>query len=203
MAIIDIPTGVLPEEVVDSLPAEGVENKVYRRLVEDEELREMQITDDFIWANGEWVPFSFDAKICGAYFSMYQNSVSETVTEMEQTIEAQAQTITALEQQMADVEAGIKKAKIKLTVSSSPSALTWCLWDVNAGKEIQHNVFSTTKSSSAKSYEVPLTVKAGVYKFFNDNYIITQGGSELQMDITDFGDYEVGTVSIEAKGGVK
>ena len=98
MAIANIPTGPLPEMIVEELPQEGEENKVYRRLVDDEELREMQITDDFIWHNGEWLPFSFDAKICGAYFSIYQESVEQTVAEMEQTIAEQASLIQELEE---------------------------------------------------------------------------------------------------------
>lgn len=202
MAIIDIPTGNLPYEVVDKLPAQGEANKIYG-VPQTIEGSDLKYNKDYRYHNGEWEQVDLGAQILGFLFNDYQESVQETVTEMEQTISAQTQVITALQQQMADVEAGIKKATIKLTVSSSPSALTWCLWDVKAGKEIQHNVFSTTKSSSAKTYEVPLTVKSGVYKFFNDNYILSQDGAEAHMEISDFGDYELGTVSVEAKGGEK
>ncbi len=87
MALKEIPTGILPEEIVETLPEVGEENKVYRRLVEDEVLREMQITDDFIWDDGEWHPFSFDARIYGAYFERYQQSVAETIANFEQRIE--------------------------------------------------------------------------------------------------------------------
>ena len=189
MAIIDIPTGILPEEIVNALPQVGEENKVYRRLVADETLREMQITDDFIWYDGEYHPFSFDARICGAYFARYQNSVQETVAELEQFVE--------------DVKSGKKFATIKLTASSCPANLSWCLWDVEAGAEVQHNVFSMTQSASPRAYEVELLVKPGSYKFFNNNYILTRSGAEVEMNITDFGDYEIGTVSVEAKGGSK
>lgn len=103
MAIIDIPTGILPEEIVTTLPEVGEENKVYRRLIDPED--EFQFTDDFIWYDGEYHPFSFDVKISGAYFARYQESVNETVAEMEQTIaeqgaiiEAQAAAITELEE---------------------------------------------------------------------------------------------------------
>ncbi len=88
MALVEIPTGILPEELVETLPKKGEENKVYRRLVEDEVLREMQITDDFIWYDDEWHPFSFDARIYGAYFDRYQRSVMETIADLEARIEA-------------------------------------------------------------------------------------------------------------------
>ena len=189
MAIIDIPTGVLPQVVVETLPQTGEENKVYRRLAADEELRAIGVTDDFIWYDGEWHSFSFDARICGAYFARYQESVNETVAELEQFVQ--------------DIKDGKKYATIKLTASSCPSNLTWCLWDVDAGQEIQHNVFSMTQSSSSKAYEVELLVNPGSYKFFNDNYIVAQNGTEVQMDIADFGIYEVGTVTVESKGGKK
>ena len=86
--IKDIPTGILPEEIVDALPEVGEENKVYRRLVEDEVLREMQVTDDFIWYDGEWHAFSFDVKIYGAYFERYQNSVNAVISDLTSRIEA-------------------------------------------------------------------------------------------------------------------
>ena len=88
MALIEIPTGILPEEIVETLPKVGEENKVYRRLVEDEALREMQITDDFIWYDGEYHEFSFDARIYGAYFERYQRSVVDTIANLETRIEA-------------------------------------------------------------------------------------------------------------------
>ena len=194
MAIKEIPTGNLPYMVVEELPVQDEENVIYGVPIEG--MEEIGMNTDYRWHNGEWEQIDLGAQIFGFLFNDYQESVQETVTEM-------AQTITSLEQQLADVEAGIKKAKIKLTASSSPANLTWCLWDVTAGKEIQHNVFTMTKSASSKAYEVPLAAKSGVYKFFNDNYILTQDGAEVQITINDFGDYEVGTVSVEAKGGVK
>lgn len=84
--LIDIPTGVLPEVIVEELPQTGEENKVYRRLVEDEDLREMQITDDFIWYDGEFHPFSFEAKVYGAYFERYQNAVEEEITALKEAV---------------------------------------------------------------------------------------------------------------------
>lgn len=86
MALKTIPTWVLPEIIVDTLPSVGEEGKVYRRLVEDEALREMQITDDFIWHDGEWLEFSFDAKVYGPFFKIYMDSVSETIAELEQRV---------------------------------------------------------------------------------------------------------------------
>lgn len=88
MAINQIPTGILPEEIVEALPEAGEENKVYRRLVEDEALREMQITDDFIWYDNEWHEFSFDARIFGAYFERFQKSVIDTIADLTARIEA-------------------------------------------------------------------------------------------------------------------
>lgn len=87
MALYEIPTGILLEEIVETLPETGEENKVYRRLVEEEWMREQQITDDFIWYDGEWHPFSFDAKIFGAFFERYQHSVQQTIANLEQRVE--------------------------------------------------------------------------------------------------------------------
>lgn len=85
--MIEIPTGILLEEIVEELPETGEENKVYRRLMEDETLREMQFTEDFIWYDDEWHPFSFDAKIFGAYFERYQASVEQTIADLEERVE--------------------------------------------------------------------------------------------------------------------
>lgn len=88
MALYEIPTGILLEEIVETLPETGEENKVYRRLVEEEWMREQQITDDFIWYDGEWHPFSFDAKIFGAYFARFQQSLDAVLSDYEARIEA-------------------------------------------------------------------------------------------------------------------
>lgn len=87
MALKTIPTQIIPVEIVDVLPSVGEEGKVYRRLVEDEELREMQITEDFIWHDGKWLEFSFDAKIYGTFFKIYMDSVAETVATLEQRVQ--------------------------------------------------------------------------------------------------------------------
>lgn len=88
MALYEIPTGITREQIVDELPESGDESIVYRRLVDNEELREMQITDDFIWYDDEWHPFSFNAKIYGAFFERYQKSVLATIADLEARVEA-------------------------------------------------------------------------------------------------------------------
>lgn len=84
--IKDIPTGILPEEIVEALPETGEGNKVYRRLIDPND--EMQYTDDFIWYDGEWHEFSFENKIFGAYFERYQNSVNAVISDLTSRIEA-------------------------------------------------------------------------------------------------------------------
>lgn len=88
MAIKRIYTGILAEEIVETLPQVGTENKVYRRLVDDEILRESQITEDFIWHNGAWHEFSYSATMFGACFDIFQQSVIDTVNDLEARVAA-------------------------------------------------------------------------------------------------------------------
>lgn len=101
MAIIDIPTGNLPYEVVDKLPEQGEENKIYGVPVEEGS----PYYNDYRYHNGAWEEVDLDVRVFGFLFADYQESVSETVTEMTQTItdmqtviDRQAQKILELEE---------------------------------------------------------------------------------------------------------
>lgn len=82
--MIQIPTNTLREKIVEQLPVIGEENIVYRRLIDPKD--EYQFTEDFIWYNDEYHPFSFDVKIYGAYFERYQESVAEEMATLQNTI---------------------------------------------------------------------------------------------------------------------
>lgn len=87
MALFEMPTGILPEEIVETLPDVGEENKVYLKLSQNPDLAEMGVYDCFIWHNSEWLPFSFDARVYGAYFGIYQKSVMQTIADLEARVE--------------------------------------------------------------------------------------------------------------------
>lgn len=87
MALYEMPTGVIPEEIVASLPRSGEEHKIYMVLSENPDLAEMGVYDCFIWHNTEWLPFSYDARIYGAYFGIYQQSVEQTIANLEARVE--------------------------------------------------------------------------------------------------------------------
>lgn len=195
MAIIDIPTGVLPEQLVEVLPQTGQENIVYRRLVEDEDLREIQITDDFIWYDGEWHPFSFDARICGAYFERYQQSVSETVAEMEQIIEEQAQMITELEEAVFGVDTTFQMCVTSLTTTT--------LNLVNESGEVVVPDALQTRKWSFEDITYEATVPKGTYYLRNDEYAIGVSGEMLPLVVDGTKVVDLGTVKVIAVGGEK
>lgn len=202
MAIVDIPTGVLPEEIVDALPQTGQENKVYRRLVEDEELREMQITEDFIWYDGEYHPFSFDARICGAYFERYQNSVTETVAEMEQTIAEQSALIQELEEAVFPVE----QTSFEMLITSL-MAVDLDLYDEN--DEIVPNMgLSTEYWEEPQELVYQNEVRKGTYYLKNsDGYALGKPNGDIQPLVCEGGTVELGNVEVvmlaPKKGGKK
>ena len=191
MAIIDIPTGVLPEEIVETLPQTGQENKVYRRLVEDEELREMQITDDFIWYDDEYHQFSFDARICGAYFERYQQSVSETVAEMEQTIAEQSALIQELEEAVFPVE----QTSFEMLITSL-MAVDLDLYDEN--DEIVPNMgLSTEYWEEPTELIYQNEVRKGTYYLKNsDGYALGKPNGDIQPLVCEGGTVELGDVEV-------
>lgn len=191
MAIIDIPTGVLPEEIVDALPKTGQENKVYRRLVEDEELREMQITDDFIWYDDEWHPFSFEARICGAYFERYQNSVSETVAEMEQIIAEQSALIQELEEAVFPIE----QTSFEMLITSL-IMVDLDLYDEN--DEIVPNMgLSTEYWEEPTELVYQNEVKKGTYYLKNtDGYALGKPNGDIQPLVCEGGTVSLGNVEV-------
>lgn len=200
--LIDIPTGVLPEVIVEELPQTGEENKVYRRLVEDEDLREMQITDDFIWYDGEWLPFNFDARINGAYFSIYQESVEQTITEMEQTITEQASLIQELE------EAVFPKAWVtfKMTITSLIMAHL-DLYDADDNL-IEEGAF-TTDIYESEPMSFQTEIRKGTYYLKNsDGYALGLPNGDIKPlvyegeTLVELGNVEVIMIA-PAKGGAK
>lgn len=191
MAIADIPTGILPEEIVEELPQIGQENKVYRRLVDDEALREMQITDDFIWYNEEWHPFSFDVKICGAYFERYQQSVNETVAEMEQTIAEQAALITELKEAVFPV----LQTSFEMMITSM-MMVDLDLYDEN--DEIVPNMgLSTEVWDEPQELVYQNEVRKGTYYLKNaDGYALGKPNGDIQPLVCEGGTVNLGNVEV-------
>lgn len=189
--IIEIPTGVLPEEIVDTLPETGEENKVYRRLVADKDLREMQVTDDFIWYGGEYHPFSFDAKICGAYFQRYQDSVEQTVTEMEQTITEQ----TALIQELEEAVFPVVQTSFEMMITSM-MMVDLDLYDEN--DEIVPNMgLSTEVWDSPTELVYQNEVKKGTYYLKNsDGYALGKPNGEILPLVCEGGTVDLGSVEV-------
>lgn len=191
MAIADIPTGILPEEIVEELPSQGEENKVYRRLVEDEELREMQITDDFIWYDGEFHPFSFDAKICGAYFARYQQSVNETVAEMEQTIAEQASLIQELEEAVFPVVATSFEMMI-----TSMMMVDLDLYDEN-GEVVPNMGLSTEVWDEPTELVYQNEVRKGTYYLKNeDGYALGKPNGDILPLVCEGGTVDLGSAEL-------
>ena len=198
MALTNIPTGILPEEVVNTLPSVGAENKVYRRLVEDPMLREMEITDDFIWYDGEWHPFSFDVKIYGAYFAKYQASVEKTIETMEQTIAQQAQMIEELEEAVFPT----KLVSFEMLITSLVMT-ELDLVDAD-GNVVEANALSTEIWES-EELVFQSTLKAGTYYLRNnDGYALGKPNGDIQPLVADGSDVvNLGSVEIVMIGGVK
>ena len=202
MAIVDIPTGVLSEQIVETLPEVGEENKVYRRLVEDEELREMQITDDFIWYDGEWHPFSFEARICGAYFARYQESVQETVAEMEAVIAEQSALIQELEEAVFPIE----QTSFEMLITSL-MAVDLDLYDEN--DEIVPNMgLSTEYWEEPQELVYQNEVRKGTYYLKNsDGYALGKPNGDIQPLVCEGGTVNLGNVEVimlaPKKGGKK
>ena len=201
MAIIDIPTGILPEEIVETLPQVGEENKVYRRLVDASGLS--QYTDDFIWYDGEYHPFSFDASIRGAYFARYQESVQETVAEMQSIIDEQQSKITELEEAVFPIE----NTSFEMLITS----LTYAELDLYDSKgEIVPNM-----GLAVEVWEEPQELtyqnegRKGTYYLKNaDGYALGKPNGEIQPLVCEGGTVDLGNVEVvmiqpPRKGGKK
>ena len=87
MAIIQIPTGNLPYEVVNKLPKKGEEYKIYGVPI-DTCVDEFSIYTNYRYHNGEWQEVDLNATVFGFLFADYQRSVEETVAELEARVEA-------------------------------------------------------------------------------------------------------------------
>lgn len=200
MAIIDIPTGILSEEIVETLPQTGQENKVYRRLIDKDD--PYQMTEDFIWYDGEYHPFSFDAKICGAYFERYQNSVSETVAEMQSIIDEQSALIQELEEAVFPIE----NTSFEMLITSLMS-VDLDLYDAN--DEIIPNMgLSTEVWDEPQELVYQNEVRKGTYYLKNsDGYALGKPNGEIQPLVCEGGTVNLGNVEVimltPKKGGRK
>lgn len=185
MAIIEIPTGVMPEELVEVLPQTGEENKVYRRLVDPEDI--YMFTEDFIWYDNEWHPFSFDAKVYGAVFQRYQNSVAETISEMETKI-------TELEEAVFG-----KQTTFQMTVTSLVRTSLNLISE--NGEVVIPNSLQTEKWSFEDiTYQV--TVPKGTYYLRSeDNYAIGVSGEILPLVVDGTDVVDLGPVKVILLGG--
>ena len=94
--IKEIPTGNLPYIVVEELPQTGEANTIYG--VPDDAEAEIPVYTNYRYASGEWQEVDLGANVFGFLFADYQESVQETVTEMEATIAEQSALIQELEE---------------------------------------------------------------------------------------------------------
>lgn len=88
MAILNIPTGNLPYEVVTELPAQGEENKIYRVATPYENGGGETYNIDYRWHNGSWEEVDIGATVFGFLFADYQESVQQTIADLETRLEA-------------------------------------------------------------------------------------------------------------------
>lgn len=182
MAIIDIPTGNLPYEVVAKLPTEGEPNKIYGVPVEDEE----GLYTDYRYHNGEWQIVDLGAQIFGFLFNDYQESVQETVTEMEQTITAMEETIAAQETKITELEEAVFPTTL---VSFEMSITSLIMTELDLVDEddnvVEANAFATDIwESEPMTFQSEL--KAGTYYLRNqDGYALGKPNGEIQPLIVD------------------
>lgn len=84
--MITIPTGNLPYEVVEKLPASGEENKIYG-VPQTVEGSDFKWNQDYRWHNGEWQEVDLGCQIFGFLFNDYQEAVNEVISSLEARIE--------------------------------------------------------------------------------------------------------------------
>lgn len=200
MAIIDIPTGNISEVIVDKLPSKGEEFTVYR--IPKVEFDDIQTTDDYTYYDGEWHPFDFNSTMYGTFFARYQESVQETVSEMQNIIDEQAQKIVELE------EAVFPKAWVSFEMSITSLIMTHLdLYD-EEDNLVEEGAF-TTDIYESEPMTFQTEIRKGTYYLKNaDGYALGLPNGDIKpLVYDDSTTVELGKVEVimlsPKKGGKK
>lgn len=187
MAIIDIPTGNLPYEVVEELPSEGVENKIYGVPQGEDAM----FCTNYRYHNGEWEEVDLGANIFGFLFADYQESVQETVAEMQATIDEQSAMIQELEEAVFPIE----NTSFEMLITSL-MAVDLDLYDSN--DEIVPNMgLSTEVWDEPFELVYQNEVRKGTYYLKNaDGYALGKPGGEIQPLVCEGGTVDLGNVEV-------
>lgn len=209
MAIIDIPTGSLPYEVVDKLPKNGEENKIYG-VPQTIEGSDFTYNINYRWHNGAWQEVDLGANIPGFLFADYQESVQETVAEMEQTIVTLENTVeeqSALIQELEEAVFPTVTTRFPMSITSL-MAVELSLYDEN--DEIIPNHGMTTEYWEEPQFLTYIAndVKKGTYYLKNaDGYALGKSNGEIQPLVCEGGTVDLGNVEVimlaPKKGGKK
>lgn len=191
MAIIEIPTGALPYEAVEELPSVGEENKIYGVPLEG--MEEYGVYTDYRWHNGDWEQVDLGAQVFGFLFADYQESVQETITEMQTTIDEQASLIQELEEAVFGVATTFQMSVTSLT--------TTMLNLVNESGEVVVPDALQTRKWSFEDITYEATVPKGTYYLRNDEYAIGVSGEMLPLVVDGTKVVDLGTVKVIAIGG--
>lgn len=194
MAIIDIPTGNLPYEVVDKLPKKGEENKIYG-VPQKIEGSEMTYNKDYRYHNDAWEEVDLGCQIFGFLFADYQESVQETITQMQTTIDEQASLIQELEEAVFGVTTTFQMSVTSLS--------TTMLNLVNESGEVIVPDALQTQKWSFEDITYEATVPKGTYYLRNDEYAIGVSGEMLPLVVDGTKVVDLGTVKVIAIGGNK
>lgn len=193
MAIIDIPTTPLPYETVDKLPKTGEEWTIYGVL--DPPDNKMGWRKDYRWKDGKWEEVSLGTNIFGFVFADYQESVQETVGEMQATIEEQSALIQELEEAVFGVTTTFQMSVTSLS--------TTMLNLVNESGEVVVPDALQTRKWSFEDITYEATVPKGTYYLRNDEYAIGVSGEILPLVVDGTKVVDLGTVKVIAVGGEK
>ena len=196
MAIMNIPTGNLPYEVVDELPVVGELNKIYGLNISDDEI--FPIYEDYTYYGEEWHKIDLSARVFGFLFQQYQESVVETVAEMEQTIAEQAALIEELEEEVFP----IVNTSFEMMITSLMQ-VELDLYDSN-DNIIPNMGFSTEVWDVPEEVVYQNEVRKGTYYLKNaDGYALGTAGGEIVPLVCDGTTVDLGNVEIIMIGGAK
>ena len=191
MAINQIPTGNLPYIVVEELPATGEANTIYGVPIDEE----FGINTDYRYVNGEWEEVDLGCQIFGFLFNDYQESVQETITEMQTTIDEQATLIQELEEAVF----GVTTTFLMSVTSLSTTTLNL----VNESGEVVVPDALQTRKWSFEDITYEATVPKGTYYLRNDEYAIGVSGEMLPLVVDGTKVVDLGTVKVIAIGSGK
>ena len=185
MAIIDIPTGNLPYIVVEELPETGEPNTIYGVPIEE------YINTDYRYANGEWQEVDLGAQVFGFLFADYQESVQETVTEMEQTIAEQSAMIQELEEAVFPVV----QTSFEMMITSM-MMVDLDLYD-EKGEVVPNMGLSTEVWDEPQALTYQNEVRKGTYYLKNeDGYALGTPNGDILPLVCEGGTVDLGSVEV-------